>query len=124
MHSECSDEQAADEPHRPRAAADSNGAVLTPEVDDLRHVGRDGDRDSGSAKDCKHGLRLSVYSENPIRNVKSGDRVALGWSRGAELVLGGSGLRRVHDDDGTACVVRALLADGAEQESREAAMSA
>jgi hypothetical protein len=60
MHSECSDEQAADEPHRPRAAADSNGAVLTPEVDYLRHVSRDGDRDSGSAKDCEHGLRLSV----------------------------------------------------------------
>src|SRR6185437_4888013 len=109
------------------------------EVDDLRHVGRDGDRDSGSAKDCKHGLRLSVYSEDPIRNVnldarirtrrssarrRSGNRVALGWSRDAELVLGGSGLRRVHDDDGTACVVRALLADGAEQEAREAAVSA
>jgi hypothetical protein len=54
VNSQCSDEQAADEPHRPRAVADSHSAVLSPEVDYLRHVSRDRDHDSSTTKDLKH----------------------------------------------------------------------
>jgi hypothetical protein len=60
VNGQCSDEQAADEPHRPRAVAYSHGAVLSPEVDYLRHVGRDRDHDSSSTKDLKHRFCLSV----------------------------------------------------------------
>jgi hypothetical protein len=40
MHGESTDENAADEPHRPRAAADSCRAVLAPEMHHLGYVGR------------------------------------------------------------------------------------
>jgi hypothetical protein len=50
VNSQCSDEQAADKPHRPRAVADSHSAVLSPEVDYLRHIGRNRDHDSSSTK--------------------------------------------------------------------------
>ena len=56
VNSQCSDEQAAGKPHRPRAVADSHSAVLSPEVDYLRHIGRDRDHDSSSTKDLKHRL--------------------------------------------------------------------
>jgi len=54
MQSEREDEHAADEPHGPGSAADSCGAALTPEVDDLGHVGGDRYRDPEEPKDLKH----------------------------------------------------------------------
>jgi hypothetical protein len=56
VHSQCTDEQAADQPHRPRTVADSDSAVLSPEVDYLRHIGDNRDHDSSSTKDLKHRL--------------------------------------------------------------------
>lgn len=55
MKSECEDQHAADEPHRPSTAADSCGATLTPQVDDLGHVGGDRYCDAEDPKDLKHG---------------------------------------------------------------------
>ena len=54
MNGQGADQQAAQEPHRPRAAADAGRAVLARKVDDLRQIGQHRDRDPGDAKQLKH----------------------------------------------------------------------
>jgi hypothetical protein len=60
MQGERTDEQAARHPHRPCATADSGGAVLPPEVDDLWHISQHGDRDSSDAEDLEHGHSVTA----------------------------------------------------------------
>jgi hypothetical protein len=55
VHGEGADEQAAHKPHGPRAAADARGTLLPPQMNYLRHVSGDRDRDPRDAKNLKQG---------------------------------------------------------------------
>ena len=72
MKSECEDQHAADEPHRPSTAADSCGATLTPQVDDLGHVGGDRYCDAEDPKDLKHEPSSSSLKVTAHRAVSRG----------------------------------------------------
>jgi hypothetical protein len=72
---EGADEQTTGEPHPPRTAADSLGAVLSLQVHDLRHVGRRRDRDPGDTKDFKHSAPLRAVLEGVWRSDQAAQSV-------------------------------------------------
>ena len=59
MKGEDADHQAAREPHRPRATANTRRTVLARQVYYLRQIGEHGDDDAGNADELKHLLRLT-----------------------------------------------------------------